>query len=506
MAQRVTELDVAVCAVVTVDIDLTLGHDLVDSACILHPREVEILPEGGSAHVQHAAPVFLDIVKCACKIACKCLCLEDIVTKEGRIAVSAAGSDHLFVGLLGICQACQYQQSRCLLGAAGIGHVLLHANSRNRALFCQRNVTQRVQQCRALVQRDLEQTLQTCVDSTGIIVVGPVHKSVFGHVLHAVLVNAIHQHVHQTANVISLLGQIYRVAHGSVPVVLNDQPPDRVRGNAVHPVADGRFVTHDVQGLGHDIGIAKGCKNGLDLGVHVTDPNKAVALDAVPQIFLNVEVCGICSGIPDLVESLVRALEAALVLQIHVVEYALYCLKGNERVLIEQLDVKEAVAGLVGLNARVHAKAIYVITDRVVVGGVLLAKRSQCLHDALTKTDCNLDSTVVSGAVGHPGVEACRACELNAEVEQNCSVRLAGLVAQRAVVLSYHQRDLVALFVKQMLSTRDVTLGQNDSLGNQVSSCTGIDVFSRKCGELINYLFCHVEYPFCMYKEFLRWY
>ena len=48
---------------------------------------------------------------------------------------------------------------------------------------------------------------------------------------------------------------------------------------------------------------------GHDFRMHVADPYEAVPLDAVPEIVLHVEVDGVGSGFPDLVDPFIVTLE-----------------------------------------------------------------------------------------------------------------------------------------------------------------------------------------------------
>ena len=47
--------------------------------------------------------------------------------------------------------------------------------------------------------------------------------------------------------------------------------------------------------------------------MHVTDPNEAVSLHAIPQVFLHVQVHGVGTCLPDAVQPLVVRAEAASV-------------------------------------------------------------------------------------------------------------------------------------------------------------------------------------------------
>ena len=92
---------------------------------------------------------------------------------------------------------------------------------------------------------------------------------------------------------------------------VNEHPPHGITGDAVHPFGDGRDVARQVERAGNDLVEAEHGVDGADLGVHVADPDEAVAFDAVPEIFLHVELNRISADLPDAVQPLVVATERA---------------------------------------------------------------------------------------------------------------------------------------------------------------------------------------------------
>src|SRR5690606_10189089 len=60
MTKAVAEAGVTVITKIAVNIVHPLRRQLVYPCCVLHPLNVEVLPEGGGTHVEHPAPVVAD--------------------------------------------------------------------------------------------------------------------------------------------------------------------------------------------------------------------------------------------------------------------------------------------------------------------------------------------------------------------------------------------------------------------------------------------------------------
>ena len=82
--------------------------------------------------------------------------------------------------------------------------------------------------------------------------------------------------------------------------------------------------------LRHDVVKAEHAVDHADFRVHVAQPDEAVALDAVPEVILHVEVHGVGAGLPDLVEPLVGALERADIRNVA---------QGQDRAHLAELDL-----------------------------------------------------------------------------------------------------------------------------------------------------------------------
>ena len=485
VAEGMTELDVAIVAVVAVDVHLALGDHLVDAAGVLHPVKIEVLPEGGGAHIQHTAPVLLHIAQSACVVACHGFGGHDVVAHEGGVAVAAAGDHDPLVDLDGVGKPCQHHEGVGLLGGGGGGLVALHLLGGGLAEGGGLVLAQLAEQVSAVVQRQLQKALKAHVLGHGIIVGGPVQETALGEGLAAVLVHEGGQQGQQAPEVVSLLLQVGLVTEGAVPIAVDQEPPDGVGRDAVHPRAHGGLIADHVQGAGDDLVVAEGGQDGVDLGVHITDPDQTVALDAVPQVLLHIDVGGVGGGVPDAGQLLVGAFEGALVVQIQIVEHTLDGLEGHHGVIVDQLHADEPLARLVGLVGGVEAHIHDAIADGVIVGGVLDLDGGDGLHDRLTGTDDDVTAGVVAAALGAraPDHEADGAGELTAVVQHQLGLGLTGDVPHGAA-LAHAQGDLVAPLLKQGLGVIHVALGQHHPLGGDVAAGTGVGDGPVQSGDL----------------------
>ena len=92
-------------------------------------------------------------------------------------------------------------------------------------------------------------------------------------------------------------------------VLLDEHPPHRVGADAVHPLGQGGLSADEVEAGGDEVEVAPDGRDGAGFRVHVADPDQAVALDAIPEIVLHVEVDGVGADLPDVVEPLIIAFE-----------------------------------------------------------------------------------------------------------------------------------------------------------------------------------------------------
>ena len=152
--------------------------------------------------------------------------------------------------------------------------------------------------------------LQTGVDHVRLVVGGPVDEAAVG-IGFLVILYILHHRMQERRHVLLLFLQVGFVSIPLIQMVLQDDPPERIGADAVHPVRGGRLVPNIVQALADDLLVAEHRIHGDDLGMHVPDPDQPVTLDAVPQVVLHAQMHGIGPRLPDLVQALVAALERA---------------------------------------------------------------------------------------------------------------------------------------------------------------------------------------------------
>ena len=239
--------------------------------------------------------------------------------------------------------------------------------------------------------------------------------------------------------------------------------------------------------------------------MHIADPDQPVALDAVPEEFLHIQVRRVGGGVPDAVQLLIGAGEGADIVQIQIVEHALHRLELHHSFLLQQLDANKPEAGLVCLAGGEHPDVHHAVADGVVVGGVLFADGGECLHDRFAEPDVDIRAVVWS--LRAPDHQAHAARKLNAEIQQDLCVRLAGLIAQRAV-LACHQCDLIAALAEQCLRVAHVSLRQHDAARCQIPPCAGVCFLPVQGFEFFVDLhvcsvpFCHVALPMALPMAF----
>ncbi len=103
--------------------------------------------------------------------------------------------------------------------------------------------------------------------------------------------------------------QVFPVAVVHPHFLVDEHPPHRVAADAIHPLCHWGHVAREVERAGHDIVETEHGVDGADLGMHISDPHKAVPLDAVPEILLHIEVDCVSANLPDAIQAFVVAAE-----------------------------------------------------------------------------------------------------------------------------------------------------------------------------------------------------
>ena len=198
----------------------------------------------------------------------------------------------------------------------------------------------------------------------------PVHEAHLRRRILPVLADVRREHAADLRKAGDLPAQVLAVAKVHEMIVLGDDPPHGVRGDVVHPLARRRVGGDKIQTAANDRLIAEHGLDAGDLRVQIAHPHEAVALDAVPDILLHVEVDGVGGDIPYALEQRVAAMEAAQIGHVQIDKHGFGRLQRHSDVFREQVYAHEAKARLAD---GVHAQRVYIylqIAPRVVVGGV----------------------------------------------------------------------------------------------------------------------------------------
>ena len=166
--------------------------------------------------------------------------------------------------------------------------------------------------------------------------------------------------------------------------------------------------------------------------MHIANPDQAVALNAVPNIILHVQMHRIGARFPNPVQQFIIAAEGADVGKVHINQDALYPLQHQILVLIQQVDAHKPEARFTNAD-HAHIRQIYHhVAYSVVIGGVLLsAQLAHGLHGGFAKA--NPDICMVLAA-GQPGKNFDTAVDFSTKIQQNRSAVFRRAVQDAAVL------------------------------------------------------------------------
>ena len=175
-----------------------------------------------------------------------------------------------------------------------------------------------------------------------------------------------------------------------------------------------RSETDEVKALGnHGVGTEDGV-DGHGFGVHIANPDQAVAFKAVPNVILHIELDGVRAGFPDFVEAFVVALEGSEIFEVVEEEYGLGKLDVCGGVWLDEINTGEAIAGIADFCGSKPGDKGCLVANGVVIGGVFVA--FDVVHDfadGFAEADANLDG-LPGGCAGTGDLDA--AGELKSEV------------------------------------------------------------------------------------------
>src|SRR5690554_6314484 len=134
-----------------------------------------------------------------------------------------------------------------------------------------------------------------------------------------------------------LVSQIVQITLVQVVVPVDNDPPEGVGGDAIHPSGQWGSIPGKVKTLCDHLVITKDAVDGHHFGVHVTHPDKPVPFDTVPQVILHVQMYGICTCLPYLIESVITRSERSQLGDIAIPGYCPHRPDGQLHSFIQQI-------------------------------------------------------------------------------------------------------------------------------------------------------------------------
>ena len=220
----------------------------------------------------------------------------------------------------------------------------------------------------ARVQGPDRQSLQSGVDHVRLVVGRPVDEAAVRIGL-LVILHILHHRMQEVRHVFLLLLQVGLVSIPLIQMVLQDNPPERVRTDAVHPVRGRSLVPHIVQALADDLLVAEHRIHGNHLRMHVADPDQTVALHTVPEVVLHAQVHRIGARLPDFVQALVIAFERTQIRKVPLLGNRPDGAEGDfPAIRIEQFQPGETETAVAVFGDAQPGNADFHVPDGMVVG------------------------------------------------------------------------------------------------------------------------------------------
>ena len=307
MAKAVAESLVAIGAKVTMQVFLAGRNQLVDPAGIRRPVEIEILPEGRCPHVEHPAPVGADQIERRIDVATLGQSLEHVESVERGNALCAIRQKNLIGCFAGVAHTRQREERRPRFGGICIGHHQPAAVSRLPTQARHAGIAQCIHESRTAVECHHQKPLQAGRHSLLIRRAGPVEKPHAVDLFFSIGAHKRRQPLKKRREIGLLSLQIGTIARVLPEFLMNQHPPHRVAGDAVHPLRHRRHIARQIERFLHHVVIAKHRRNRAHFGVHVANPHQTIAFDAIPEVVLHAQMHGIGPGLPDAIEPLVAA-------------------------------------------------------------------------------------------------------------------------------------------------------------------------------------------------------
>ncbi len=259
---------------------------------------------------------------------------------------------------------------------------------------------------------------------------GPVEKAAFGEGFTVVFVDTGGESFKQRDQIIFLFLEIFEIAGVVVPFAVDQDPPHGVGTDPVHPSGQGCFLADQIETGGNDVIGTEDGEDGHGFGVHIADPDQAIAFDTIPEVVLHVEMDGIGAGLPDLVEAVVIALEGTQVFERAVEEYGADGFELNKAVFVKQVDTDKTKASITYFAGTQPGNQTGLVTDGMVIGGIFWSSDiGHGFTDRFAKTDSEPDGFSFGwvGIFEVPDHDLDAAVEFFAEIEQDPGGLIGGL-------------------------------------------------------------------------------
>ena len=286
--------------------------------------------------------------------------------------------------------------------------------------------------------------------SLGICGRGPIEEAIF-YRYAAVCGDEPAEIMKQFGYVCVLFFEIFEVSVMYESVVMNKQPPKRICGNAVHNIRQGSVVPYQVKAFAHAVAVSENILNSRRFRVHIAYPNESVALHAVPDIFLHIELHRVSGGLPYIVKTLVVTFECAEIIEVSVLEFCADAFYGKFNI-VKQVDSDKTETRISYFRHSEPTEQMNIVAHGVVICRILLAAKVRCgishaLHRAFAEADADTGGVV---AVMFPDV--CNylyaALHFKPEVKQNKAVffQYAGVSSFESCLRRIRREQYLRLF------------------------------------------------------------
>ena len=231
---------------------------------------------------------------------------------------------------------------------------------------------------------------------------------------------------------------------------MDEQPPDGVRADTVHPLGHRRHVANQVKALGDDFVIPEHSADGHHLRMKVANPHQAVALHTIPNVLLHVEVYGIRPRHPNVVQALVVRTKRATVRNVAIAESGPHLLDEQIGIGLLHIDTHKAEARVTYLGHPQPWNHDVLIADGMVVRSSVLG--SDVAHGFGNRfAETNPDFAFARGR--HARYNLDTPLQFASEVEQErCLALLSVLDTAHA---SLHQFGLSIARLQQVVNALD---------------------------------------------------